>query len=294
MEWGGSGEGEAPAVRAGGVAVRHGVAVLLSSGVEGRRGRVCVILSRGAGEEVRWSTLAGVLGLLGLALGVDGLPREDGGRGEPAGLGEEVLLFCRAGEAVRCLDRGLGLGSVLCLMLGMDCRFFRTFSFVRAFFSFSFSRSLSLFSFLFLSIGVELRLCWRWVMSGVLDVTLQRSAQRWWGWWEQRVRGLAEAERGQTGECPSLPLLRTLAALRLRARKDSVGVIRRSTMLLSHGLRALLRLLLGEFQSVAEDLESLLSMAESTCLGRLTVDKEHLPSFWLEFWLRAPAHDHLC
>lgn len=47
---------------------------------------------------------------------------------------------------------------------------------------------------------MELRLCWRWVMSGVLDVTLQRSEQRWWGWWAHRVRGLAEAERGQSGE----------------------------------------------------------------------------------------------
>lgn len=36
-------------------------------------------------------------------------------------------------------------------------------------------------------------------------------------------------------------------------------------------------LLLGEFQRVAEDLESLLFRAESTCLGRLTVDNEHLP-----------------
>lgn len=40
---------------------------------------------------------------------------------------------------------------------------------------------------------------------------------------------------------PSLLVLRTLAALRLRARKDSVGVISRSTMLLSHGLSARLR-----------------------------------------------------
>lgn len=82
-----------------------------------------------------------------------------------------------------------------------------------------------------------------------------------------KVRGLAEAERGQRGEpkrnkqfdtlhnfaakmnaalisfnfLPSLLLLRTLAALRLRARKDSVGVISRSTMLLSHGLKARLR-----------------------------------------------------
>lgn len=36
-------------------------------------------------------------------------------------------------------------------------------------------------------------------------------------------------------------------------------------------------LLLGEFQSVAEDLESRLFITESTCLGRLTVDTEHLP-----------------
>lgn len=37
---------------------------------------------------------------------------------------------------------------------------------------------------------------------------------------------------------PSLPLFRTLAALLLLARKDSVGVMRRSTILLSHGLSA--------------------------------------------------------
>lgn len=36
-------------------------------------------------------------------------------------------------------------------------------------------------------------------------------------------------------------------------------------------------LLLGEFQSVAEDLESRLFITESTCLGRLTVEREHLP-----------------
>lgn len=37
-------------------------------------------------------------------------------------------------------------------------------------------------------------------------------------------------------------------------------------------------LLLGEFQSVAEDLERRLFITtESTCLGRLTVDTEHLP-----------------
>lgn len=36
-------------------------------------------------------------------------------------------------------------------------------------------------------------------------------------------------------------------------------------------------LLLGEFQSVAEDLESRLFITESTCLGRLTAETEHLP-----------------
>lgn len=37
-------------------------------------------------------------------------------------------------------------------------------------------------------------------------------------------------------------------------------------------------LLLGEFQRVAEDLESLLFITVSTCLGRLTADIEHLPA----------------
>lgn len=193
-------------------------AVFLSSGVAGLQGSFT--RSRGAGEEVRWSTLAGVLGLLGRLLGVDGLPRVEGGLGEAAGLGEavlplgvtgeDVLPFSVTGEAVlplgvagdagRCLDKGLGLGSGLCLRLGRDCLFFSTFSLVMALFSISFSRSLSFFSFLVLSRGVELRLCWRWVMSGVLDVTLQRSEQRWWGWCAHRVRGLAEAERGQRRE----------------------------------------------------------------------------------------------
>lgn len=36
-------------------------------------------------------------------------------------------------------------------------------------------------------------------------------------------------------------------------------------------------LLLGDFQSVAEDLDSRLFKAEATCLCRLTVDTEHLP-----------------
>lgn len=66
-------------------------------------------LSSGAGDEVRWSILAGVLGLLGRPLGVDGLPRADGGLGEAAGLGEAVLPLGVAGDDGRCLDKGLGL-----------------------------------------------------------------------------------------------------------------------------------------------------------------------------------------
>lgn len=37
-------------------------------------------------------------------------------------------------------------------------------------------------------------------------------------------------------------------------------------------------LLLGEFQRVPEDLENLLFITVSTCLGRLTADIEHLPA----------------
>lgn len=74
----------------------------------------------------------------------------------------------------------------------------------------------------------------------------------------------------------SLPLRGSVTALRLRARKERVGVIRRSTMLLSHALSCRLRFLLGEFQSVAEDFESRLLIIESTCLGRFTADTEHL------------------
>lgn len=58
---------------------------------------------------MRCSILAGVRVLLGRALGVDGLPREDGCFGEPAGLGEAVRPLGVAGEAGRCRDRGLGL-----------------------------------------------------------------------------------------------------------------------------------------------------------------------------------------
>lgn len=43
------------------------------------------------------------------------------------------------------------------------------------------------------------------------------------------------------------------------------------------GLPDVALLLLGEFQSVAEDLDSRLFITVSTCLGRLTVDTEHLP-----------------
>lgn len=60
-----------------------------------------------------WSTRAGVLALLGLALGVEGLARaEEEGLGEAAGLVEEeegLALGVVAGEAARCLDKGLGL-----------------------------------------------------------------------------------------------------------------------------------------------------------------------------------------
>ncbi len=49
--------------------------------------------------------------------------------------------------------------------------------------------------------SVELRLCWRCVMSGVLAETLQRSALCWWGWWwEQGVRGDTDAEREHWSE----------------------------------------------------------------------------------------------
>lgn len=81
--------------------------LFLLSGVAGLRGSFT--LSRGTGEEVRWSILAGVLALLGRLLGVDGLPRVDVGFGEAAELGEAVLPLGVAGEDGRCLDKGLGL-----------------------------------------------------------------------------------------------------------------------------------------------------------------------------------------
>lgn len=58
---------------------------------------------------MRWSILPGAPALFGRPLGVDGLPRADGGLGEAAGLGEAVLPFGAAGEDGRCLDKGLGL-----------------------------------------------------------------------------------------------------------------------------------------------------------------------------------------
>lgn len=143
----------------------------LLSGVPDLRGSRT--LCRGAGEDVRWSTLAGVLALLGRLFGVEGLLFA-----EAAELGEAVLPRGVAGDEGRGLDKGLGLRSDLCFILGMDCLFLRSFSLLRALFSFSFSSSLSFFSFLFLSIGVELRRRCPWRMSGVLDVTLQRSEQR--------------------------------------------------------------------------------------------------------------------
>lgn len=80
---------------------------LLSSGAAAMWGSFT--LSSLPGEEVRWSSLAGVLALLGRAFGVDGLPRVDGGLGEAAGLGELALPLVVAGDDGRCLDKGLGL-----------------------------------------------------------------------------------------------------------------------------------------------------------------------------------------
>lgn len=80
--------------------------LFLSSGVEGLRGSFK--RSMGAGDEVRWSILAGVLALLGRALGVDGLWRAEEGLDEAAGLGEAVRPLGVAGDAGR-LAKGLGL-----------------------------------------------------------------------------------------------------------------------------------------------------------------------------------------
>lgn len=84
---------------------------LLSSGVAGLRGSFT--LSSWTGEEVRWSTLAGVRALLGRAFGVEGLPRVDGGLGEAAGLGDAGLPLAVAGDDGR-LDNGLRLEGWSC------------------------------------------------------------------------------------------------------------------------------------------------------------------------------------
>lgn len=84
---------------------------LLSSGVAGLRGSFT--LSSWTGEEVRWSTLAGVRALLGRAFGVEGLPRVDGGLGEAAGLGDVGLPLAVAGDDGR-LDNGLRLEGWSC------------------------------------------------------------------------------------------------------------------------------------------------------------------------------------
>lgn len=143
----------------------------VSSGVAGLR--VSLTFSMTTGEAVRGSTRAGVLALLGLAVGVVGLARADGGLGETAGLGEDIRPLGVTGDAARSLDKGLGLDSILIFIDGMDCLFFSTFSLSMELFSFSFSLSLSFLSFL---IGVESRL--RWAMLGVLVVTAHRSEQR--------------------------------------------------------------------------------------------------------------------
>lgn len=142
-----------------------------SSGVAGLR--VSLTFSTETGEAVRVSMRAGVLALLGRALGVLGLARAEGGLGDTAGLGDDARPLGVIGDAARSLDNGLGLDSVLVFIAGMDCLFFSTFSLVRELFSFSFSLSLSFLSFL---IGVESRL--RCATSGVLVVTAQCSEQR--------------------------------------------------------------------------------------------------------------------
>lgn len=117
-----------------------------SSGVAGLR--VSLTRSMAAGEAVRVSTRAGVLALLGLALGVLGLARAEGGLGDTAGLGEDARPLGVTGDSDLSLDTGLGLDSILVFIEGMDCLFFSTFSLVMVLFSFSFSLSFSFLSFL--------------------------------------------------------------------------------------------------------------------------------------------------
>lgn len=264
------------------------------------------------------------------------VPRGDGGLGGRAwpgpGLGQGEAGLCHVeGEDGRVLDLGLSSEAELPAErrrrgeAGRDCRFLRLRSRARALFSFSFSRSLSFFSF-FCPGEASVRLRARTGLPPALG--LRRSARSpggaqrcpLRGALEGGVRGLAEAERGHRGTAWSRPLRGSVTALRLRARKERVGVIRRSTMLLSQALSCRLRsgawegsgvrpelwwgvrlglllLLLGEFQSVAEDFESRLLIIESTCLGRFTADTEHLLPLVLcpgEPWCRAPAQDQRC
>ena len=91
--------------RGAGDEVRGGpLALSRGAGEEVRGGPLA--LSRGAGEEVRGVSLAGVLALLGRALGVEGLGRAGEGRGP----GEECRPRGVGGDPTCCLDKGLGLG----------------------------------------------------------------------------------------------------------------------------------------------------------------------------------------
>lgn len=152
-------------------------AVFVSLGGSGCRGSfVSTVTAATAGA----CTRAGVCARLGRVLVPGGVrPEEDEGLGDTAGFGERGRLLGVAGEEALFLALTFGLASVFVLVTDWDCLFFSTFSLDRALFSFSFSRSLSFFSFFFFSNGVELRLCCRCVMSGVLAETLQRSALCW-------------------------------------------------------------------------------------------------------------------
>ncbi len=78
-----------------------------SSGVAGLM--ASLTLSMMTGEGVWVSTRAGVLALLGLALGVLGLARAEGGLWDTAGLGEDARPLGVTGDADLSLDTGLGL-----------------------------------------------------------------------------------------------------------------------------------------------------------------------------------------
>lgn len=66
-------------------------------------------VSTATGEAVRGSTRAGVWDLFGRGLLVGGVARTVVGFGDTAGLGEAGRPLVVAGEAVRCLARGLVL-----------------------------------------------------------------------------------------------------------------------------------------------------------------------------------------